>query len=73
MGKLRPLRPAWMLEVTASGRGGRGWKVPPVRGRARPHGAEERIDALVKLKGLLDSGVLTPRQFAGERDRLLGS
>lgn len=69
MRRLRPLRPAWMLDAAS----GRDAAAPPVRGRILPaRGAEARIDALVKLKGLLDSGVLTPRQFAGERDRLLG-
>ena len=69
MRRLRPLRPAWMLDATTAV----GVAAPPVRGRIlAARGAEARIDALVKLKGLLDSGVLTPGQFAGERDRLLG-
>jgi hypothetical protein len=33
--------------------------------------AEARIEALTKLKALLDSGVLTRQQFADERERLL--
>jgi hypothetical protein len=38
---------------------------------AVPASAEsERIDALTKLKGLLDSGVLTPEQYESERRRL---
>jgi len=31
----------------------------------------ERIDALTKLKGLLDSGVLTQEQFEAEKAKLL--
>lgn len=31
---------------------------------------ENRIDALIKLKSLLDSGVLTREQYESERDRL---
>ena len=31
----------------------------------------ERIDALTKLKGLLDSGVLTQEQFEAEKSKLL--
>jgi hypothetical protein len=31
----------------------------------------ERIDALTKLKGLLDSGVLTQEQFEAEKQKLL--
>jgi hypothetical protein len=31
----------------------------------------ERIDALTKLKGLLDSGVLTEEQFEAEKAKLL--
>lgn len=38
---------------------------------AVPASAEtERIDALTKLKGLLDSGVLTAEQYESERRRL---
>jgi hypothetical protein len=38
---------------------------------AVPAAAEsERIEALTKLKGLLDSGVLTPEQYESERRRL---
>jgi hypothetical protein len=38
---------------------------------AVPASAEsERIDALTKLKGLLDAGVLTPEQYESERRRL---
>jgi hypothetical protein len=32
----------------------------------------DRIDALTKLKGLLDSGVLTEEQFEAEKAKLLG-
>jgi hypothetical protein len=46
---------------------------PPVDRRVvDADGAEVRIDALAKLKALFDSGVLTDRQFADERRRLLG-
>jgi hypothetical protein len=50
---------------------GRGWalRTPPPLDAG---GAEARIDALAKLKALFDSGVLTDRQFADERERLLG-
>jgi hypothetical protein len=62
-----------MLEATAEGRGSRRLAAPPVRRRIlAARGAEARIDALEKLKMLFDSGVLTERQFADERDRLLG-
>jgi hypothetical protein len=53
---------------------------PPRRRRSPPvcrripaaPGAEARIEALAKLKDLFDAGVLTARQYADERDRLLG-
>jgi hypothetical protein len=64
-----------MLEATVGDRGpGRRRRpAPPVRRRiVAAHGAEARIDALTKLKDLFDSGVLTARQYADERDRLLG-
>jgi hypothetical protein len=64
---------AWMLEVGVTEGGRRRRPSPPVRRRIlAAHGAEARIDALAKLKALLDAGVLTPRQFDEERDRLLG-
>lgn len=73
MRRRRALLPAWMLEVTEERRGRR-HPAPPVRHRVlAARGAEARIDALAKLKSLFDSGVLTARQFADERDRLLGS
>lgn len=72
MRRRRALLPAWMLEATEDRRGRR-HPAPPVRRRILvAHGAEARIDALAKLKALFDSGVLTARQFAEERDRLLG-
>jgi hypothetical protein len=73
MRRRRALMPAWMLEATGEERRPRRRPAPPVRRRilAAP-GAEARIDALEKLKVLFDSGVLTPRQFDEERDRLLG-
>jgi len=62
-----------MLEETVGGRAPRPGIAPPVRRRIlAARGPEARIDALAKLKSLLDSGVVTPRQFADERDRLLG-
>jgi hypothetical protein len=64
--------PAWMLEG-AGGRAAHRPSTPPVDRRVvDPGGAEARIDALAKLKALFDSGVLTDRQFADERERLLG-
>jgi hypothetical protein len=60
-----------MLEV-AGGRPARRPSTPPVDRRVvDADGAEARIDALAKLKMLFDSGVLTDRQFADERRRLL--
>jgi hypothetical protein len=62
-----------MLEANGRGRGPGHRPAPPVRRRIlAARGAEARIDALAKLKALFDSGVLTARQFADERDRLLG-
>lgn len=73
MRRRRALSAAWMLDVTNVGRPAHRRRAPPVRGRILvARGAEARIDALTKLKDLLDSGVLTRRQFADERDRLLG-
>jgi len=73
MRRRRALLPAWMLEPTGGGRCPRRPAAPPVRRRIlAARGAEARIDALTKLKSLFDSGVLTARQFADERDRLLG-
>lgn len=72
MRRRRALLPAWMLEAGAEPRAARR-PTPPVRRRIlAARGAEARIDALAKLKALFDSGVLTQRQFADERDRLLG-
>jgi hypothetical protein len=74
MRRRRALSPAWMLEADRG-------EVAPPRRRALPpvrrrilaaRGPEARIDALTKLKALFDSGVLTARQYADERDRLLG-
>lgn len=73
MRRPRALQPAWMLEVAAGGLARRRVIAPPVRRRIlAAQGSEARIDALAKLKMLLDTGVVTPRQFADERDRLLG-
>lgn len=72
MRRPRTLLQAWMLEV-AGGRPGHRLQAPPVDRRVLDaDGAEARIDALAKLKMLFDSGVLTDRQFADERERLLG-
>lgn len=73
MRRRRALLPALMLEAAADGRGSRRRPAPPIRRRIlAARGSEARIDALEKLKLLFDSGVLTERQFADERDRLLG-
>lgn len=73
MHRRRALLSAWMLETAAEGSDARPCPAPPVRRRiVAARGAEARIDALAKLKMLFDAGVLTPRQFADERDRLLG-
>ena len=37
----------------------------------QPASETDRIEALTKLKELLDSGVLTQEQFEAERDRVL--
>jgi hypothetical protein len=69
----RTLLPARMLEVAAGPSRHHRPSTPPVDRRVvDAGGAEARIDALAKLKALLDSGVLTDRQFADERERLLG-
>lgn len=34
---------------------------------------DDRVDQLVKLKGLLDAGVLSDEEFATEKARILGS
>lgn len=60
MRTLRKLLPAWMLE-----QGGRR------RSARRPDDPGSRVEALAKLKALFDSGVLTRRQYADERDRIL--
>lgn len=39
---------------------------------APPMSEADRIDALTKLKGLLDSGVLTQEQYEAEKAKLLG-
>ena len=73
MREQRALLTAWMLERVERGARASGPHVPPVRRRLLvERGAEARIEALTKLKELFDSGVLTRRQFADERDRLLG-
>jgi hypothetical protein len=64
-----------MLEAAhgSSARRGSTPPTPPVDRRVvDADGPEVRIDALAKLKALFDSGVLTDRQFADERRRLLG-
>lgn len=62
-----------MLETPGGVAGSARPPAPPVRRRVlAAYEAVARIDSLEKLKMLLDSGVLTDRQFADERDRLLG-
>jgi uncharacterized membrane protein YebE (DUF533 family) len=53
-------------------------EAPPQQAEAPPQAAAapvsseaDRIDALTKLKGLLDSGVLTQEQYEAERQKLL--
>jgi hypothetical protein len=74
MRRRRALSPAWMLEASGDQDVPRHRRAsPPVRRRIlAARGTEARIDALTKLKALFDSGVLTARQYADERDRLLG-
>jgi hypothetical protein len=73
MRRPKTLLRAWMLEVAGGRSSRRRPSTPPVDRRVvDAGGAEARIDALAKLKALLDSGVLTDRQFADERERLLG-
>ncbi len=56
-----------MLEVAGGRSAHHRPSTPPVDRRViDAGGAEARIDALAKLKALLDSGVLTDRQFADE-------
>ena len=43
---------------------------PPAAPPAGQTSETERIDALTKLKSLLDSGVLTQEQYESERQRL---
>jgi hypothetical protein len=45
---------------------------PPVSHYAGAASPANRIDALTKLKSLLDSGVLTPAQYRSELARLTG-
>ena len=66
----RRLIPAWMLEQSAGGGHPRRSTGLPRRAVPRPPGS--RTEALAKLKSLFDAGVLTSRQFADERDRILG-
>jgi hypothetical protein len=55
----------------AEARATAGLAPPPATAVAAPASAEtERIDALTKLEGLLDSGVLTREQYESERARL---
>jgi hypothetical protein len=67
--KRRPLTRAAMV-------GGAGYEIGKRREVASPEPVEEaaseanRIDALTKLKSLLDEGVLTQEQYDSERARL---
>ncbi len=45
----------------------------PAAAPAPPAAEEDRVDQLVKLKGLLDAGVLSDEEFAAEKARILGS
>lgn len=44
---------------------------PPPWGQAPPPSEADRINALTKLKNLLDSGVLTEEQYEAEKQKLL--
>ncbi len=69
----RELLPTWMLEQTGPKGDDRRRLVPPVRRRrVWPEGPESRVEVLTKLESLFDSGLLTQRQYASERERLLG-
>jgi Short C-terminal domain len=49
-------------------------QAPPAQGpppAEAPASEADRIDALTKLKGLLDSGVLTEEQYEAEKQKLL--
>jgi len=50
---------------------------PPPPAAAAPAAAapaeDDRVDQLVKLKGLLDAGVLSADEFAAEKARILSS
>jgi len=50
---------------------------PPPSAAAAPAAAapagDDRVDQLVKLKGLLDAGVLSADEFAAEKARILSS
>jgi len=45
-------------------------QAPAAAAPGGPSSETERIDALTKLKSLLDSGVLTQEQYESERQRL---
>ena len=45
---------------------------PPAAAPAAP-AEDDRVDQLVKLKGLLDAGVLSEDEFAAEKARILAS
>jgi Short C-terminal domain len=44
---------------------------PPPAAQAPASSEVDRIEALTKLKGLLDSGVLTEEQYEAEKQKLL--
>lgn len=46
-------------------------QAPPPAASAAPTSEADRIDALTKLKNLLDSGVLTEEQYEAEKQKLL--
>lgn len=62
----RPLTPASMVGIAGLEIGGRR-EAEPIEDAASE---ANRIDALTKLKSLLDDGVLTKEQYDSERARL---
>jgi Short C-terminal domain len=67
LSRRRRLKMAAMVGDSGPGKSTRAATQPPLADAAS---AENRIDALTKLKALFDSGVLTAEQYEAERDRL---
>ncbi|MGV1047555.1 MAG: hypothetical protein ACOYD4_03390 [Solirubrobacterales bacterium] len=67
----KPLQYASMLGGARQAARGRGAISPPLHFSRPERSPLSRIEALVKLKELLDSGVLTGEQYASERERLV--